>query len=141
MSVYPLTGLNSLDFIQHHDQSYVLEINPRPSASMQLYEDDLLRKHLMTASPSSDWQSSLPQSGYTGYQIIYAEQDVVIPDQYLWQNGTMDRPPAGQICQTGQPICSIIVRRKQAHSVLQTLNSQQHKIQKGLYAYGKQCQR
>ena len=51
--VYQLTGLNSLDFIQHHQQSYVLEINPRPPASMQLYDADLLRQHIQCRSDVS----------------------------------------------------------------------------------------
>ncbi len=44
--VFALRGLNSLDFIHADDCSYVLEINPRPSASMQLYEGDLLIRHI-----------------------------------------------------------------------------------------------
>lgn len=135
--VYQLTGLNSLDFIQHNDQSYMLEINPRPSASMQLYEADLLFKHIHAKTITLDNQIIPIPSIYRGYQIIYAKQDIAIPDNYIWEDGTMDIPPAGQMCQTGQPICSIIVRRKQVHTVLQALNSQQHKLQKGLYAYGK----
>ncbi|MDO9046189.1 MAG: ATP-grasp domain-containing protein [Methylobacter sp.] len=44
--VFALKGLNSLDFIHADDCSYVLEINPRPSASMQLYDEDLLVRHI-----------------------------------------------------------------------------------------------
>ena len=44
--VFALKGLNSLDFIHADDCSYVLEINPRPSASMQLYDEDLLNRHI-----------------------------------------------------------------------------------------------
>ncbi|MDP3837942.1 MAG: ATP-grasp domain-containing protein, partial [Methylococcales bacterium] len=105
---FALTGLNSLDFIHTNGNSTVLEINPRPPASMQLYDADLLRRHIRTASPSKDWQSCLHspiQTGYTGYQIIYAEQDTRIPDGTIWENGVMDTPAAGAICHTGQPIC------------------------------------
>ncbi|MDD1616596.1 MAG: ATP-grasp fold domain protein, DUF201-type [Methylococcaceae bacterium NSP1-2] len=71
---FKLTGLNSLDFIHADGNSMVLEINPRPPASMQLYDADLLRRHInvgatLVAHPP-------PQSGYTGYQIVYAEQNV-----------------------------------------------------------------
>lgn len=136
---FGLNGLNSLDFIHTDGQMYVLEINPRPPASMQLYNADLLRRHIMTTSPQQNWQScSQPpaQSGYTAYQIVYAKQDIQIPDGYIWENGTMDIPVAGAMCKTGQPICSIIAHRKQVHSVLQALNIQQHNIEKGLYSHG-----
>jgi methenyltetrahydromethanopterin cyclohydrolase len=137
--VFQLKGLNSLDFIHADGQSYILEINPRPPASMQLYNADLLRRHIMTASPQQDWQSCLQstaQSGYTGYQIVYAKQDIQIPPDYLWQTGCADLPAAGAMCKTGQPICSIIAHQTHAHAVMQALNIQQHNIEKGLYSHG-----
>lgn len=138
---FELKGLNSLDFIHADGNSYLLEINPRPPASMQLYDADLLRRHLMTASPVEDWQSYLqilPQSGYTGYQIIYAEKDVQIPDGYSWENSVMDIPAAGAICNTGQPICSIIAHHKQAQAVLNELTLKQHIIKRSLYSWNTQ---
>jgi methenyltetrahydromethanopterin cyclohydrolase len=135
---FKLTGLNSMDFMHTNGNSTVLEINPRPPASMQLYDADLLREHIMTASPSKDWQSCLqppPQSGYTGYQIIYAKQDIRIPDGYIWENGTMDIPAAEAMCKTGQPICSIIAHHNQAHAVLNELTLKQHTIQRSLYTW------
>jgi methenyltetrahydromethanopterin cyclohydrolase len=130
---FNLTGLNSLDFIHTNGTSTVLEINPRPPASMQLYDADLLRRHInvgatLVAHPPT-------QTGYTGYQIIYAEQDTRIPDGYLWQNGVMDIPAAGAICHTGQPICSIIAHQSQAHAVLHELTLKQHSIQRSLYTW------
>lgn len=138
---FKLNGLNSLDFIHADGESYVLEINPRPPASMQCYDADLLRRHLMTTSPVEDWQSCLqppPQSGYTGYQIVYAEQDIQIPDDYSWENGVMDLPAAGAICKTGQPICSIIAHQHQAYAVLNELTLKQHTIQRSLYSWNTQ---
>lgn len=135
---FALTGLNSLDFIHTNGISTVLEINPRPPASMQLYDADLLRRHISTASPSKDWQCCLsPQSGYAGYQIIYAEQDIQIPDGSRWENGVMDIPAAGAICHTGQPICSIIAHQSQAHEVLHELTLKQHTLQRSLYSWKK----
>jgi methenyltetrahydromethanopterin cyclohydrolase len=132
---FQLNGLNSLDFIHADGQSNLLEINPRPPASMQLYNADLLRRHIRTASPQQDWQSYLQppaQSGYTGYQIIYAQQDIQIPPDYRWQTGCADLPVAGQICRTGQPICSIIAHQTHAHAVMQTLSIQQQNIEYSL---------
>lgn len=135
--IFELTGLNSLDFIQHNEQSHVLEINPRPPASMQLYQPNLLLKHIHAKTIDMANQTKLlPPSIYTGYQIIYAQQTVHIPENYVWENNCLDIPPTGQICRTGQPICSIIAHKKQAHAVLQALNIQQHTIQKGLYSHG-----
>ncbi len=43
---FDLRGLNSLDFIQTETDIFVLEINPRPSASMQLYDAPLFSMHI-----------------------------------------------------------------------------------------------
>jgi len=38
---FNLVGLNGIDFILHEDEPYILEVNPRFSASMEIYEDAL----------------------------------------------------------------------------------------------------
>jgi predicted ATP-grasp superfamily ATP-dependent carboligase len=38
---FGLVGLNGIDFILHDGEPYILEVNPRYSASMELYEDAL----------------------------------------------------------------------------------------------------
>jgi len=131
---FGLKGLNSLDFIQSGDKSFVLEINPRPSASMQLYDVDLLNRHIKA---SIGRLTDHPQaSGYTGYQIAYAELDVMIPDGFAWPDGCMDLPGNGVMCRKGQPICSIIAHQKQAYSVMDALLTQQLNLIKGLHPHG-----
>ena len=129
-----LKGLNSLDFIQAGEKSLVLEINPRPSASMQLYDADLFNRHIM-ASLGVLTDYSL-HSGYTGYQIVYAEQDILIPDAFAWPDWCMDLPQIGVLCRTGQPICSIIAHQNEAQSVMNELSIKQHNLIKGFYPHG-----
>ena len=127
--VFALKGLNSLDFIQAGDQSFVLEINPRPSASMQLYDADLLSRHIKASQGElTDYRL---HHGYTGYQIVYAEQDVLIPEAFAWPAWCMDLPECGGICRTGQPICSIIAHQKRAQSVMNELLIKQLNLIKG----------
>jgi len=38
---FNLVGLNGIDFILHENEPYILEVNPRFSASMEIYEDAL----------------------------------------------------------------------------------------------------
>jgi len=133
--VFALKGLNSLDFIQSGDKSFVLEINPRISASMQLYDADLLIRHIK-ASTGELMDKPALQSGYTAYQIIYAEQDVAIPQSFVWPAWCMDLPPPEALIRTGQPICSIIAHQKQAQSVFKQLLVKQHYLRKGFYPHG-----
>ena len=132
--LFGLKGLNALDFIRSGDDIWVLEINPRPSASMQLYDADLLTRHIKASlGELTDYPQS---SGYTGYQIVYAQQHVMIPDGFAWPDGCMDLPGSGVICRTGQPICSIIAHQKRADSVMDALLTQQLNLQKGLHPHG-----
>ncbi len=139
--VFGLKGLNSLDFIHADDCSYVLEINPRPSASMQLYDEGLLVRHIQSCVVEAVGATSvaLPleigrlksplQVGYVGCQIVYAEGDFIIPDHFEWPDWCMDLPGFGSFIRTGQPICSIIAHQKESRSVAkQLLIKQQHII-------------
>ncbi len=119
---FSLRGLNSLDFILYANQAFVLEINPRIPASMQLYGADLLRQH-MAAS-----QGNLPAcphtnraAGYCAYEIVYAPRNLRIPDNFRWPKGCADLPPGGATCRQGQPLCSIIARHPSPGVVLQHL--------------------
>jgi methenyltetrahydromethanopterin cyclohydrolase len=134
VSAYALKGLNSLDFIQAGDKSFVLEINPRPSAGMQLYDAGLLIRHIKASQ--GELTGGCRYSGYTGYQIVYAKRDIVIPDGFEWPDGCMDLPGSGVMCRTGQPICSIMAHQKQAQSVMDELLIKQLNLIKGFYPHG-----
>ncbi|UOA10358.1 ATP-grasp domain-containing protein [Methylobacter sp. S3L5C] len=125
---FGLKGLNSLDFIQAGGVSLVLEINPRPSASMQLYDADLLTRHIKASQ--GELTTYCGHTGYTGYQIVYAVQDVTIPDGFEWPEGCMDLSKSGTVCHTGQPVCSIITHQDQAHSVMNELLIKQLNLNK-----------
>jgi predicted ATP-grasp superfamily ATP-dependent carboligase len=131
--VFGLKGLNSLDFIHADGRSYALEINPRPSASMQLYDQDLLLRHIQSsvgatsvAHPLAIGRLKSPLQ--SGYQIVYAEHDVTIPSQFDWPPWCMDLPKAGDRCRAGQPICSIIAHQNNSQSVAEQLRTKQQLI-------------
>ena len=127
--LFELKGLNSLDFIHDGDCSWLLEINPRPPASMHLYEADLFNRHVR-ACLGELTNVHYKINGYTGYQVVYAQHDIMIPDGFLWPDNCLDLPETGVICRTGQPICSIMSHKMQAHLVMSELQTQQINLQK-----------
>ena len=133
--LFSLKGLNSLDFIQTPDQQFfVLEINPRPSASMQLYDSDLLIRHI--DSCRGELSPLPPQKHYTAYQIVYAPYDITIPEAFNWPQECVDLSNVGVTCRKGQPICSIIAHHEQADLLMDTLKIKQYNLLKGLNSYG-----
>jgi predicted ATP-grasp superfamily ATP-dependent carboligase len=123
---FALKGLNALDFIQDGERIYVLEINPRPSASMQLY-DGVLARHM--AACEGALPAALPaQEGFAGFRIVYADKDLRIPEGLVWPEWAMDRPGTGALCHAGQPVCSVISRSSQPERVEAELASRQQQI-------------
>jgi methenyltetrahydromethanopterin cyclohydrolase len=118
-----LTGLNSVDFICDGNNCYLLEINPRLSASVQLYSASLFMAHC--TNNLSYYQAS---PLIKGYQIVYAPRDLIIKANVNWASYCVDIPAAGTRCRKGQPICSIIASGTQSHAVLQQLQQQQQFI-------------
>jgi uncharacterized protein len=123
-----LKGLNTLDFIQSgQGGSYVLEINPRPSASMQLYDADLFARHIK-ACQGELLADDIMQEGFAAYKIVYARRNTPIPNDFKWPDGFADIPSSGSIIGAGQPICSIITRGTEPDKVLRQLAVKQKLI-------------
>ncbi|EIC31173.1 putative ATP-dependent carboligase [Methylomicrobium album BG8] len=123
---FGLKGLNTLDFIQDGERIYGLEINPRPSASMQCY-GELLTCHI--AACQGALPEALPaQKGFAGFRIVYADRDLRIPEGLVWPEWVMDRPEVGALCHAGQPVCSVISRRSDPERVEAELAARQQQI-------------
>ena len=103
---YGLYGINSLDFIVTPEHCYVLEINPRPSASMMLYDVNLFPQHIKACR--GEIEKVEINKHLQAYQIIYAPRQFKIPMHMHWPEWSMDRPAANATINSGQPICSII---------------------------------
>ena len=112
---FGLRGLNSLDFIRTSQGCYVLEINPRPSASLQLYDAPIFTAHLNACRQSLN-DATIPRI-HEAYQIVFAEQSVLINAHFQWHVWCHDKPNEGAIISKNRPICSIIVPKLQNSQV------------------------
>lgn len=124
---FSLKGLNSLDFIMKNNRCYVLEVNPRPSASMQLYDDELINNHIngCLQKPSGKTPN---QKKNTAYQLVFAETDTMFIKEIQWPEWVFDRPQIGSLIHIGQPICSIIACEKSEQQVLDKLLLKQYLV-------------
>jgi predicted ATP-grasp superfamily ATP-dependent carboligase len=107
-----LRGLNSLDFLLDDARMpRVLEINPRPSATMSLYEDDFSAGlvHLHMRACEGHLPEQYPRSrSVRAFRILYAAHEVEITESMGWPTWCRDRPRLGQRIERGQPLCSIV---------------------------------
>jgi predicted ATP-grasp superfamily ATP-dependent carboligase len=104
----PLFGLNSADFLVAGDGFRLLEINPRPSATLDIFEPpggSLFALHMSACAGELDFDApSLP--GATATAIVYAGHDGTIP-ALDWPDWTADRPHTGAAIKAGEPLCTV----------------------------------
>lgn len=128
VSVFALKGLSSLDFIWDGDRCWVLEVNPRPSASMILYDDDfakgLLFEHINACNGGS-FHAVNKTGDVRACQILYSERERRIPADIHWPEWSMDRPAAGTLIRKDHPICSIIATGSRPQEVENKLQARQ----------------
>jgi predicted ATP-grasp superfamily ATP-dependent carboligase len=118
-----LTGLNSADFMVDGDDFWIVEINPRPGATLDIFETgplpSLPRKlgregtrhslfSLHMAACAGDLiDEAPPLDGARASAICYAVRDVTVPEQFAWPDWSADRPNGGLAIKAGEPLCTV----------------------------------
>ncbi len=127
---FDLVGLNSIDFICNENEVYVLEVNPRIPASYELYETkrgDVLREHILSCR-----ERKLPTEQRTAllraHSILYAPNDIKIPDNMNWPLWTADRPHAGEDIPQFEPICNVFSGGKNYSQVCEMIATRKKAI-------------
>lgn len=128
VSAFSLKGINSLDFIENNQQCYVLEINPRFSASLNLYNSGFFLAHIDSCLEGGELPHLKPQNSYKAYKIIFSEVDFIIGEQIDWPEWVVDIPVEGSIINTAMPICSIIAGGKNEQQVDDLLQERQRQL-------------
>ncbi len=102
-----LVGLCGVDLIVDARHWWLIEINPRPPATMELHEPDtgLLALHLDAV------RGRLPNhpptsAGCSGHAILYAPRRLHVPE-YDWPDWISDRPVPGSLIGAGHPVCTL----------------------------------
>ena len=110
-----LVGLNSADFLVTEHSFVLLEINPRPSATLDLFADatgSAFRLHVESCG------GALPESpGFApaaAAAVVYATRPVVPPQHFPWPDWAADRQPAGQAVGAGAPLCTVLAEAPDA---------------------------
>jgi uncharacterized protein len=122
MAGFAVRGLASLDFMLDGDRVQVLELNPRPPASLALYPGwQPMAAHVRAClqgelpPPPSDRQPVL------GHEIVYARQplrvDTTSSAWFAAQAHVHDLPGAGQRFEAGDPLCSVSASGGDPHAV------------------------
>ncbi len=104
-----LRGLNGMDFLLDGEQWWILEVNPRPTATMELYDPDvpggLFDAHLRAC------RGELPAGPAHGPSraglVVHATLPWTVPDTFAFPPWCHDLPWPGTAHAPGDPICTI----------------------------------
>ena len=125
VATFRLRGLGSLDYLLDGERVWVLELNPRPPASMALYPDaggaGVLRAHLRACLHDELPNPPRPAACVGGTEIVYATRalrlDEAHADALAARPGAHDLPHAGTAFAAGDPLCSVTASGPDSDSV------------------------
>lgn len=128
---FSLLGLNSLDAVLQDGVAYVLEVNPRLSASVALYDIDggelnLLAMHLAAcqqakAKPLLPALSVKPES--RAQAVVYSLLELTIPAGFAWPDWVQDYPSTDRAHRIAAelPVCTVDAKAHCAEAAKQLL--------------------
>jgi len=110
---FQLTGLNAADFVLQGDDPLLLEFNPRPGATLDIFASTstpLLAIHL-DAVRHGALPSYVPvYDDATASAIVFAPETLTIPTEMVWPSWAADLPKIGQRIDKERPICTLLAR-------------------------------
>jgi len=140
---FGLRGLNGIDFILSDGVPHILEINPRYTASMELFEElsgsSLFDLHLEALERGRLPRQVLTARRFLAKGILYAAGRVVWP----WSGGfraidVRDRPLQGETIESGHPVCTLVVSGDSPAECRRRLAAGAARVRRGLAVAGGQ---
>jgi predicted ATP-grasp superfamily ATP-dependent carboligase len=127
---FNLRGLNNLDAILDGEKLWILELNPRLSASFHLYEN-LFSLHLQGVA--GDLTIYEAHENARAALIIYADDAINIPADFTWPDWTADIPSAevgepGVKITPNAPICSVLASAVNARMAQKLVQQRAEKL-------------
>ncbi len=105
-----LKGLNGLDFMVGDQGWSLLELNPRPTATVELWDraplPPLFDLHVQACQ--GRLPTHLPEAADSAATaLVYADRPLQVPADFAWPRWCADLPEAGQAMTPGDPVCSV----------------------------------
>ena len=133
---FDLIGLNNIDYLYDGSRLYFLELNPRPSATMTLYDEDyadgLLHAHIKACEGKGLVRPSKVASVYRTFAIIYTDKAIKLPNDFEWPIEAKNVPmedPAGYYFEKNAPICTLHVNADNTVDALTCLQNRVRDLQ------------
>lgn len=106
---FGVRGAFGVDAVWDRRNAWVLEVNPRPPASLELFGPGCFEAHVRGARGLG--VSAVPGvlRGASVKLVLFADRDLRAPDPGWWPRGLVrDIPHAGEEIKRGAPVCTLI---------------------------------
>jgi predicted ATP-grasp superfamily ATP-dependent carboligase len=108
---FGVRGAFGVDAIWDGRQAWVLEVNPRPPAALELFGPGTFAAHVAGArgGPVVDAGSPWGARCEKVKLVLFADRDLRAPEPAWWPRGLVhDVPRAGEPIRRGAPVCTLI---------------------------------
>jgi predicted ATP-grasp superfamily ATP-dependent carboligase len=104
-----LVGLNSVDFLVAADNWHLVDVNPRPGATLDIFRPavgSLFELHIDACNGRLPPRK--PSFGSAAAaRVVYAKRAVIRVPELAWPDWTADRQPADTSVEAGAPVCTV----------------------------------
>jgi predicted ATP-grasp superfamily ATP-dependent carboligase len=132
-----LVGLNGIDFLLRDEECLVLEVNPRPTATLDLYDEDypggLFERHLRACWGELPRQPA-PASAVRAHAVVYAAAPGRVGTGFAFPSWCRDLPHPGARFAAGDPICTVHAAARDAAGAITRLRRRRSLIESALRA-------
>lgn len=126
---FALRGLFGVDLVWDGERAWVIEVNPRPTGSLECveaaHEMDVFTAHLEGCARRLPSHASAPAPRRAaGKAILFATRDVRVGDTRGWpERGIRDVPHPQERIAAGHPICTLVSVQESPEAVLADLEA------------------
>jgi predicted ATP-grasp superfamily ATP-dependent carboligase len=135
---FGLRGLGSLDFLADEAGTHLLEINPRPPATLQLHAgawpSGLMRAHAEAMAGRLPATPPRRQRGVRGHLTVFADRAGLVatrsPHDGVDAAHAHDLPACGMRFARGEPICTVSAEADRVDDVLRQLDARAARVRR-----------
>lgn len=113
VAAFGLVGLNSVDFLVAADGFHFLEINPRPGATLDIFENPRLFAAHIDSCRGRLPSEALAFAGAHASAIAYTPCDLAFMPDLDWPEWCKDRQKPGTRLRNGDPVCTVTAQAKE----------------------------
>ncbi|MGE5231797.1 MAG: ATP-grasp domain-containing protein [Deltaproteobacteria bacterium] len=132
-----LVGLNGIDFLLREEECLVLEVNPRPTATLDLYDEDypggLFAAHLRACRGELPRQPA-PMRAVRAHAVVYAAAPGRVGIGFAFASWCRDLPHPGARFAAGDPICTVHAAARDAAGAITRLRRRRSLLEGALRA-------